>query len=63
MIYFNVQFLAGFIANLPGLSAGLSMGFSAILIPQLQDPDAEITATLEQGSWISETLITVKSLS
>ena len=39
-------------ANLPGLSAGLSMGFSAILIPQLQQPGAEISASLEQGSWI-----------
>ena len=44
-----VQVLAGVIANLPGLSAGLSMGFSAILIPQLQQPGAEITASLEQG--------------
>ena len=43
-----VQVLAGVIANLPGLSAGLSMGFSAILIPQLQQPAAEITASLEQ---------------
>lgn len=43
-----VQVLAGVIANLPGLSAGLSMGFSAILIPQLQEPGAEITASLEQ---------------
>jgi len=51
------MFLAGFIANLPGLSAGLSMGFSAILIPQLQDPDAEITATLEQGSWIASLFV------
>ena len=40
------------VANLPGLSAGLSMGFSAILIPQLQQPGAEISASLEQGSWI-----------
>jgi len=51
------MFLAGFIANLPGLSAGLSMGFSAILIPQLQDPGAEITATLEQGSWIASLFV------
>ena len=48
------QFLAGVVANLPGLSAGLSMGFSAILIPQLQQPHAEISATLEQGSWIGK---------
>ena len=49
-----LQFLAGLVANLPGLSAGLSMGFSAILIPQLQQPGAEISATLEEGSWIGK---------
>ena len=53
---FLFQFLAGVVANLPGLSAGFSMGFSAILIPQLQQPGAEISATLEQGSWIGELL-------
>ena len=30
-----VQVLAGIIATLPGLSVGLAMGFSAILIPQV----------------------------
>jgi len=51
------MFLAGFIANLPGLSAGLSFGFSAILIPQLQQPDSEIPVTLEQGSWIASLFV------
>jgi len=50
-------FLAGLIANLPGLSAGLSFGFSAILIPQLQLPGAEIHVTLEQGSWIASLFV------
>ena len=49
--------MAGVIANLPGLSAGLSMGFSAILIPQLQQPGAEIRASLEQGSWIASLFV------
>ena len=53
----DVQVLAGVIANLPGLSAGLSMGFSAILIPQLQEPGAEIKASLEQGSWIASLFV------
>ena len=30
-----LQVLACIIANLPGLSVGLAMGFSAILIPQV----------------------------
>ena len=49
-----LQILAGFVANLPGLSAGLSFGFSAILIPQLQKPSSEIPITLEEGSWIGK---------
>ena len=32
------------------------MAFTTILIPQLQQPEAEIKATLEQGSWIGESL-------
>eukprot|EP00092_Neocalanus_flemingeri_P013767 GFUD01014847.1.p1 GENE.GFUD01014847.1~~GFUD01014847.1.p1 ORF type:complete len:578 (+),score=118.94 GFUD01014847.1:284-2017(+) len=51
------MFLAGFIANLPGLSAGLSFGFSAILIPQLQQPGSQIPVTLEQGSWIASLFV------
>ena len=31
----------------------MAMGFSAILIPQLQQPGADIPCTLEQGSWIA----------
>ena len=33
------------------------MGFSAILIPQLQQPGAEISASLEQGSWIASLFV------
>ena len=39
---------------MPSLSGGLTYGFSAILIPQLQEPDSDIQITLEQGSWIGE---------
>jgi len=49
--------LACIIANLPGLSVGLAMGFSAILIPQLQEPESSIQATLEQGSWIASLFV------
>ena len=38
-MYFQV--LACIIANLPGLSVGLAMGFSAILIPQVSFIDAD----------------------
>ena len=42
-----LQVLACIIANLPGLSVGLAMGFSAILIPQVSfiDADDKIVST------------------
>jgi len=47
-----LQVLAGIICTLPGISSGLSMGFSAVLIPQLQEQGADIQISLEEGSWI-----------
>lgn len=52
----HFQLLATIIACMPSLSGGLTYGFSAILIPQLQDPESDIQITLEQGSWIGESL-------
>ena len=52
----HFQLLAAIIACMPSLSGGLTYGFSAILIPQLQDPESDIQITLEQGSWIGESL-------
>ena len=49
-----LQVLAGIVCNLPNLSGGLCMGFSAILIPQLQRPNSDIPISLEQGSWIGK---------
>ena len=39
---------------MPAISGGLTYGFSAILIPQLQSEDADISISLEQGSWIGD---------
>ena len=55
--YVNVtyfQLVAAIIACMPSVSGGLTYGFSAILIPQLQDPESDVQITLEQGSWIGE---------
>ena len=59
MLYSNVyvayfQLVAAIIACMPSVSGGLTYGFSAILIPQLQDPESDIQITLEQGSWIGK---------
>ena len=43
--YVNVayfQLVAAIIACMPSVSGGLTYGFSAILIPQLQDPDPQL---------------------
>ena len=39
---------------MPAISGGLTYGFSAILIPQLQTEEADISISLEQGSWIGD---------
>jgi len=51
------MFLAGFLAHLPSLNRGLCQAFATILLPQLQQPQAEIKATLEQGSWIASSFV------
>lgn len=55
------QVTAAFIANLGTISTGLTMGFSAVAIPQLLDKNATNATTLrltaEQTSWVGTLLI------
>ena len=53
-IHLPTQLLAAVLACMPAISGGLTYGFSAILIPQLQSEDADISISLEQGSWIGD---------
>lgn len=46
------QVCAALIANLLPMQAGLNMAYSAILIPQLSDPLADIPITKDEASWI-----------
>ncbi|PBC27748.1 facilitated trehalose transporter Tret1 [Apis cerana] len=39
------------------ISVGLAMAYSAILIPHLEDQDAELHATQEQTSWIASVVV------
>ena len=53
-ILLPTQLLAAVLACMPAISGGLTYGFSAILIPQLQSEEADISISLEQGSWIGD---------
>lgn len=48
------QVVAAFIANLGTINTGLAFGFSAVVIPQLQQPDSLIQIDENQKSWIGK---------
>lgn len=46
------QVVAAFIANLGTINTGLVFGFSAVVIPQLEQEDSVIPIDENQASWI-----------
>lgn len=48
------QVFAALIANLLPMQAGINMGYSSILIPQLSDPLADIPISKDEASWIGK---------
>lgn len=48
------QVVAAFIANLGTINTGLTFGFSAVVIPQLQKADSIIPIDETQKSWIGK---------
>ncbi|XP_023707918.1 sugar transporter ERD6-like 7 isoform X2 [Cryptotermes secundus] len=46
------EVLASCVAHSIVVQAGVSMAYSAVLLPQLADPDSIPTATKDQSSWI-----------
>lgn len=50
--YVQVVAAAGPMAAI--ISSGITTGFSAVLLPQLQAPDSTITVTEDEASWIGE---------
>lgn len=55
------QVLAGCVAQSIVIQAGVSMAFSAVLLPQLMQNDSDLTATTDQLSWIAS-LVTIGTL-
>lgn len=49
-----LKVFATFAANMPCVSLGMNMGFSAIALPQLEGEDSEIKITTEEASWIGK---------
>lgn len=48
------QVVAAIIANLGTINTGLVFGFSAVVIPQLKQPDSHIQIDSSQASWIGK---------
>ena len=48
---FLLQMLVSFISSATLLSSGMHLGFSAVSLPQLQDPAGTDRLTVEEGSW------------
>lgn len=48
------QVVAAFIANLGTINTGLAFGFSAVVIPQLQQADSIMKIDENQKSWIGK---------
>ena len=51
------QIVAAFIANIGTINTGLIFGFSAVVIPQLKQPDSLIPIDEAQESWIGKKII------
>lgn len=51
------QFCAVSAKNLLMITFGSTLGFSTILIPELQKKDSEIPVTMEELTWISKHLV------
>lgn len=46
------QIIAAFVANLGTINTGLVFGFSAVVVPQLRQPDSSIRINENQASWV-----------
>lgn len=48
------QVIASFVANIGTVNTGMVFGFSAVVLPQLQEPDSIIPITEDEASWIGK---------
>lgn len=55
------QFCAVSAKNLLMLTFGSTLGFSTVLIPELQKENAEIPVTMEELTWISEHVVCLET--
>lgn len=51
-MFLFLQFAFALIANIANISPGMSLGFSAVTLPQLQDENATFHIDESQASWI-----------
>lgn len=48
------QILAAFVGNIGTINTGFAFGFSAVVIPQLKQPDSAIPIDDSQASWVGK---------
>ncbi|KAK3908861.1 Facilitated trehalose transporter Tret1 [Frankliniella fusca] len=48
-----MQVLLGVVANMGGISAGANLGFSAVALPQMRHPNATLSVSADEASWIA----------
>ncbi|KAL0281574.1 UNVERIFIED_CONTAM: hypothetical protein PYX00_002520 [Menopon gallinae] len=49
----TIQIVLGLVANIANISPGMSLGFSAVALPQLENENATFHVTPEEASWIA----------
>lgn len=49
-----MQVCLGVVANLGSISAGANLGYSAVALPQMRQPNSTLVVTADEASWIGK---------
>jgi hypothetical protein len=51
-----LQVTIGVLVNIPTISPGMNLGFSAVALPAMQSANHTVTITEDEASWIGKVL-------